>query len=161
MATAESLPLTSHRGCAPAIRSIALKYPELSEAQIADQVGCSPSNVHQVLKTFLANRTEEQLRDFQQDKADIYDSLQFRILESITDEKLQKSPAMALVTAAAILEDKARLVRGQATGISMIQMLDVVEAIKAQRANPRTISASIDGVSPISADKRNDTENNK
>jgi hypothetical protein len=79
----------------------------------------------------------------------------------LTAAEITKAPLMARVTSAAILEDKARLVRGQATGISMIQMLDVVEAIKAQRANPRTISVSIDDISPISADKRNDAANNK
>ena len=38
------------------IRRAKLKYPELSESQIARYVGCSPSNVHQVLKSFLACR---------------------------------------------------------------------------------------------------------
>jgi hypothetical protein len=33
-----------------------LKYPELSESQIARYVGCSPSNVHQVLQSFMACR---------------------------------------------------------------------------------------------------------
>ena len=38
------------------IRRTKLKYPEMSESQIARYVGCSPSNVHQVLKSFLACR---------------------------------------------------------------------------------------------------------
>jgi hypothetical protein len=38
------------------IRRVKLKYPEMSESQIARYVGCSPSNVHQVLKSFLACR---------------------------------------------------------------------------------------------------------
>jgi hypothetical protein len=38
------------------IRRVKMKYPELSESQIARYVGCSPSNVHQVLKSFLACR---------------------------------------------------------------------------------------------------------
>jgi AraC-like DNA-binding protein len=38
------------------IRRAKLKYPELSESQIARYVGCSPSNVHQVLQSFLACR---------------------------------------------------------------------------------------------------------
>jgi hypothetical protein len=38
------------------IRRVKIKYPELSESQIARYVGCSPSNVHQVLKSFLACR---------------------------------------------------------------------------------------------------------
>ena len=47
------------------IRKTKLRYPELSEAEIAKRVGCSPSNVHQVLTTFLANRSEAELRNFQ------------------------------------------------------------------------------------------------
>jgi len=38
------------------IRRTKLKYPELSESQIARYVGCSPSNVHQVLQSFMACR---------------------------------------------------------------------------------------------------------
>jgi hypothetical protein len=38
------------------IRRTKLKYPEMSESQIARYVGCSPSNVHQVLKNFMAGR---------------------------------------------------------------------------------------------------------
>ena len=38
------------------IRRVKIKYPELSESQIARYVGCSPSNVHQVLQSFLACR---------------------------------------------------------------------------------------------------------
>jgi len=38
------------------IRRAKLKYPELSESQIARYVGCSPSNVHQVLQSFLRCR---------------------------------------------------------------------------------------------------------
>jgi hypothetical protein len=34
------------------IRRTKLKYPELSELQIARYIGCCPSNVHRVLKAF-------------------------------------------------------------------------------------------------------------
>ena len=115
------------------IRRTKLRYPELSESQIARHVGCSPSNVHQVLKSFLVDRSEAELHDFQANKADIYDAVQLRALASVTQAKLQKSSAPALVTAAAILEDKARLVRGQATGINVQVLLDVAEMIRNER----------------------------
>jgi hypothetical protein len=161
MATSETAPQLGKIGVAPKIRKLALRYPELSKSDIARKVGCTRQNVSCVLNTFLDNRSPATLLDFQTTKAEVYDALQLRILESLTAAEITKAPLMARVTSAAILEDKARLVRGQATGISMIQMLDVVEAIKAQRANPRTISVSIDDISPISADKRNDAANNK
>jgi hypothetical protein len=109
-----------------------MRYPELSEAQIAKRVGCSPSNVHQVLSVFLSGHLEHDLRDFQANKADIFDALQMRALASVTQAKLQKASATSLVTAAAILEDKARLVRGQATNINITALLDLAESIRQQ-----------------------------
>jgi hypothetical protein len=121
------------RGLAPLIRATKLRYPELSEAKIAKRAGCSPSNVHQVLSVFLRGHSEQELRDFQANKADIYDSVQLRALASVTQEKLRKSSAGSLVTVAAILEDKARLIRGQATSIHVSALIDVLEAIRELR----------------------------
>ena len=121
------------RGLAPLIRSTKTRYPELSEAQIAKRVGCSPSNVHQVLTPFLHDHSEGELRDFQANKADIYDAVQMRALASVTQDKLRKSSAGSLVTVAAILEDKARLIRGQATGIHVSALIDVLDAIRQLR----------------------------
>ncbi len=121
------------RGLAPLIRSTKVRYPELSEAQIAKRVGCSPSNVHQVLSVFLRGHSEGELRDFQANKADIYDAVQMRALASVTQDKLRKSSAGSLVTVAAILEDKARLIRGQATGIHVSALIDVLDAIRQLR----------------------------
>ena len=117
---------------APLIRRTKTRYPELSEAQIAKRVGCSPSNVHQVLTPFLHGHSEQELRDFQANKADIYDAVQMRALACVTQDKLRKSSAGSLVTAAAILEDKARLVRGQPTSLHVHALIDVLAAIKAK-----------------------------
>jgi len=89
--------------------------------------------VAQVLSTFLAGGSYDQLQDFQTNKADIYDALQHRLLGSVTAEKIANSKVMEAVTAAAILEDKARLVRGQATGFNVNVLMDVVELLKAKR----------------------------
>ena len=51
----------------------------------------------------------------------------------MTQEKLQKSSAKALVTIAAISLDKSRLVRQQATGINATALRDVAEAIRQQK----------------------------
>jgi hypothetical protein len=120
------------RGLAPLIRATKLRYPEFSEAQIAKRVGCSPSNVHQVLSVFLHGHSEQELREFQANKADIYDAVQLRALASVTQDKLRKSSAGSLVTVAAILEDKARLVRGQATSIHVHALVDVLDMLRAR-----------------------------
>jgi hypothetical protein len=129
---------------AAAIRRTKLRYPELSEGQIARRVGCDPANVHRVLKRFLGDHSEQELREFQESKADIYDALQMRQLKSITDTDIAKAQLLPRVTASAILEDKARTIRGQATQVNVTVLLDAVQAIKEMRArqsNPPMISA--------------------
>lgn len=129
-------------GAAPRIRKLKLRHPELSHADIAKRVGCAPSNVTSVLKRFMGKGTEDTLRVFQDNKADVYDALQHRLLSSITAAKLSKAPAVSLITGAAILEDKARLVRGLATGINVSVLMDVAEAIRNRVADkPITINA--------------------
>lgn len=134
-----SVASSRRKGTAPAIRRLKTRHPELSHAEIARKVGCHPSNVTGVLKTYLGKTTPEQLADFQSAKADVYDSLQHRLLSSLTPAKIAKARVQELVTSSAILEDKARLVRGQATGINVSVLLDVVEAIRSKPQNPPAI----------------------
>ena len=126
------------RGLAPKIRRLKTRNPGMSHSAIARKVGCRPSNVTGVLKTFLGKHTAEELKVFQENRAEVFDALQYRVLGSITEAKLAKAPAVSLITGAAILEDKARLVRGQATGINVNVLMDVMEAI---RSKPSTINA--------------------
>ena len=72
----------------------------------------------------------EDLRDFQQNQADILDTLKANLLESITPSKIAKASALQIATAYGIMYDKAALLRGQATGINVVALLDVVKAIK-------------------------------
>jgi hypothetical protein len=130
------------RGLAPLIRSTKTRYPELSEAQIAKRVDCTPQNVSQVLAAFLSERTTDELQDFQGSKADIYDTLQYRALASITQDKLDNSSAMQLVTVAAILEDKGRLVRGQPTSLHVTALIDVLKAIRSRREQGHCASSN-------------------
>jgi hypothetical protein len=124
----------ARKGTAPAIRKLAVQFPELSNGEIAREVGCHPTNVHKVLKHFRGVKEQAfELKDFQDAKAEIYDQIQSRILGSITDDDLSKAPLVGKATAAAILEDKARVIRGQATQINVSVLLDAVQAIKQMR----------------------------
>lgn len=126
---------TRNTGAAPKIRKMKLRYPELSEVQIAKRVGCDPANVHRVLKRFLGKKqSQDDLRQFQADKADVFDALQHRALMSVTDAKLAKTGVRDLAVAAGIWEDKARIVRGQATQINVNVLLDAVQAIRDMRS---------------------------
>ena len=118
------------KGTAPTIRKLKMRYPEMSHAQIAKRVGCRPNNVSAVLRKFLGKRTVEDLRDFQSNQADILDTLKANLLESITPSKIAKASALQIATAYGIMYDKAALLRGQATGINVVALLDVVKAIK-------------------------------
>ena len=119
-----------HTGKAPAIRALKRRYPDLSESAIARKVGCDPSNVHRVLKRYLGNHTEDDLREFQAHKADVLDSLVMRQLTSITDDKLLKASSLQLMTGAAIGIDKSQLLRGLATSMNVNVLLDLVQAAK-------------------------------
>lgn len=129
-------------GAAPRIRKLREKFPEMSELAIARRVGCNPSNVHRVLKTYLNDSTVVDLREYQENQADVFDSLAMRLLSSITPEKIAKSKIMEATTGAAILIDKARLVRGQATGINVSVLMDVAQAIRERRRQPQGIGSA-------------------
>jgi hypothetical protein len=125
---------SANTGAAPAIRRMKMRYPEMSEAQIAKRVGCDPANVHRVLKRFLGDGiTEQDHEAFKANTADIFDRLTHKMLMSITDADIAKAQLLPRVTSAAILHDKARTIRGQATQINVSVLLDAVQAIKDMR----------------------------
>lgn len=119
-------------GKASAIRKLKLKHPDLTPSEIAKTVGCSVNNVYGVLQTFLGFKSDNDLRQYQESQADIFDALSMRFLGSITQEKIDKTGPVEAVTAAAILFDKKRLMLGQATGINVNVLMDVVEAMRAR-----------------------------
>ena len=123
-------PLPRHGERAALIRKLHSRYPELSQADIARQAGCTPQNVSGVLSAFLDGRSVADLREFQTNKADLFDAIQYRALASVTQDTLDKAGLQQLVTSAAILEDKARLVRGQATSIHVTALLDVAKLMR-------------------------------
>jgi hypothetical protein len=126
---------TRNTGAAPKIRRLKMRFPDMSEGQIAKRVQCSPANVHRVLKRFLGeDQSEEDLKSFQEEKANVYDALQQRALMSVTDAKLAKTAVRDLAVAAGIWEDKARVIRGQATQINVSVLLDAVAAVKEMRS---------------------------
>ena len=112
------------------IRLLHDRYPAMPPSVIANKVGCDPSNVTRVINRYVKSVSLEELQDFQSTKADIYDAMQHKALSSITDESLSKCNALQLVTVAAILEDKNRLVRGQPTAIHAHVLVDVLAMLR-------------------------------
>lgn len=110
----------------------------MRKSEIARRVGCNPHNVSYVLAKYLGKASQDELRAFQENKADIVDSVAHRVLSSVTDKKIAKMSGQSAITAFAILTDKSQLLRGLATGINVSVLMDVVDAI---RAKPTTINA--------------------
>lgn len=105
----------------PIAKLINLKKKGLSYQQIADICKCSKQNIHARLSKF------EFVEDFQSNKATEYEALQYRVIKSIDDRCIQKTPFVQRTTAIAILEDKIRLIRGQSTQNSAINVQMSIE----------------------------------
>ena len=115
---------------AAAIRRDATRFPNIKPSALARRVGCSRQHASRVLADFLTPHTDDELRQFQENKADILDSKAYQIVESMTPEKIAKTSLSALAVSFGILYDKAALVRGQATGINLTVLMDVASMIR-------------------------------
>ena len=119
-----------HTGKAEHIRLLHDRFPNLSPTAIANKVGCAESNVRQVLQRYVRDCSLEELRDFQANEADIVDAVRAKALSSLTKDHWDKSSALQIVTAAGILFDKSRLLKGQPTSIHANLLVDVLEHLK-------------------------------
>lgn len=121
----------SYKGAAEKIRHLYTNHPEMSRSEIARRAKCDSSNVTKVLKRFLGNRiSDAEHRSFADNKAEVFERMQHRMLGSITDKSLQKASPLQLTTAVGILEDKLRTIRGQASSYNVTALLDLVEQAK-------------------------------
>ena len=112
------------------IRQLALRHPELSQADIAKKVGCKPQNVSGVLATFLADKKYDELQEFRENKTEIFEAVQYNALASITSDHLRNASFQQLVTGAAILQDKIQLMSGLPTSIHVTALVDVLEQLR-------------------------------
>lgn len=108
----DNLPLPlNHIKHIPIETIIDLHAKNLSHAQIAKIVGCRSQNITQRLQA--SGITS--LRNFKKNRADVFATIQSRILNSIGDDDIKKAPFGSRITAAAILYDKERLERDKST----------------------------------------------
>lgn len=103
----------ANKGTADRIRQIKALNPALGPSDIGRIVGTSHSNVVQILARY--NIEQQETEGFKEYRGDILAGLQHRILKSITDEDIKKSPMGSRVLAVAQLYDKERLERGLST----------------------------------------------
>ncbi|MFA5385418.1 MAG: hypothetical protein WC364_12320 [Eubacteriales bacterium] len=95
------------------ILQIKSEHPDLTVRQIAVLADAGHPHVVQTLQRYGINQTH--LDDYKTHRADILAGLQHRLLTSVTDEDIKKTPLGSRVLAAAQLIDKERLERGQTT----------------------------------------------
>jgi hypothetical protein len=124
-----------HTGAAEHIRLLHDRYPKLGNTAIANKVGCDESTVRDVLARYTRNCSLETLREFQANETDILDAIRQQTLASITCEKLEKANFLQLVTGAAILLDKSRLLNGQPTSIHVTALVDLVGLLRSEQAS--------------------------
>ena len=112
------------------VRRLKDRFPEMSAYRIAKRVGCSENSARSALRTYLGKSSQADLELYQANKADAWDAIGMRSLGFITDKKLIKTSAQALGLLAAVSVDKAQLLRGQATSINVVALMDVAQMIR-------------------------------
>lgn len=108
------------------------EHPDLSTRQIAAIADTGHTHVLATLKRYGINQAH--VRDFQKHRADILAGLQHRLLVSVTDEDIKKTPLGSRILAAAQMYDKERLERGQSTSNQAVIHADIA-ALRGQRVD--------------------------
>lgn len=103
------------------------EHPELTTREIGAIAQTSHSNVIKILQRYGIDTTHQD--QYKRHRADILCGLQDRLLASVTDEDIQKTPAIQRITGAAILYDKERLERGQSS-VNLSVLVGHIEAMQ-------------------------------
>ena len=119
----------------------------LSYRQAETLTGVSKSKIHELVQDAKANPERILFRD---NKAEILEGIQAKLINLADDETLKKMLERRGFTDAAILEDKIRLIRGQATSISAVDIRQLVASVSVD--TPQDMGVSM-GVSDNDADK--------
>ncbi len=94
-------------------RILELRLKGLTFQDIGDLVGCSRQNVSQIIKKNFPNL--DSLNSYKENKDMVFEAKQQEMMYSLDKEKIEKMSGRDAVVSAGILEDKIRLIRGQAT----------------------------------------------
>lgn len=98
----------------------------LSYRQAETLTGVSKSRIHELVQDAKANPERILFRD---NKAEILEGIQAKLINLADDETLKKMLERRGFTDTAILEDKIRLIRGQATSISAVDIRQLIASV--------------------------------
>ena len=111
---------------------LGLRAKRLSYGEIAKIVGLSKQAVWMRIHNACDN--DEDVEEYKSNRADYLAGLQWRILKSIDNADIKKTPFNLRVISAGILYDKERLERGQSTAIiDAGELTRDIEQIRAER----------------------------
>lgn len=117
----------------------AQEHPDLTTREIGAIADCTHVNVINTLHRY--NIDHAQMSDYKANRADVLAGLQHRLLVSITDADINKTPVGSRVLAVAQMYDKERLERGQST--NNISYLDESKRLAALKAERETLAQAI------------------
>lgn len=93
-------------------------------SQIAAAQGVDTSRIFRHIKPLMsAFPHADQLHEYQEKQAEVFDAVATGIVSSISNQDLEKATLQQKVTSIGILTDKARLIRGQSTNNTMSVLL--------------------------------------
>lgn len=102
-----------------------LAHAGLTHGEIAKLQGCDRSNITRTLQRL--NIQTAEVDDYKGARADTLAAMQWRLLQSITAEDIEKASLQCKLMGFGILFDKERLERGQATNINVSAELKLTE----------------------------------
>jgi hypothetical protein len=115
--------------------------PNLTTTQIGKMVDCSHVNVVHVLQRYgLAHR---EVKDFISNRANVFAGMQHRLLSSVTDADIKKTPVGSRVLAAAQLYDKERIERGLSNNDQPVMI------IIRDRQQPAKVEGDVIDIPPV------------
>jgi predicted HTH domain antitoxin len=123
----------------------------LSVTDTAKLLDCNKSNISQRLKR--AGISVTHLDKYAKFKADVFETISYEIAKSVNHGDLQKAGLSQKITTMAILEDKIRVLRGQATDI--IGTVDMVKAQELVQARMKTFEDKY-GLTDVSSSNEGD-----
>ena len=93
-----------------AILDLKAKNPTLTQQQIADLAKCERSMVSRTISQY--GTDIDAVEAYKTHRSDIFAAMQHRMLDSITEEEIKRTPVGSRVLAACQLHDKERIERG-------------------------------------------------
>lgn len=118
-----------------------------TQAEMAEQLGVSRVAVSkQMAKMSPALLTKRSVTKYREDRADILSELQQTLIRHIKPNKIEKASLSQIITCLAILYDKERLERNQATD-------NVAVAIKVENLDPKLEAKMRDIISEMTTKK--------